>query len=79
MTPLYFETGSLTALPQGHCSTNQRIETTGLSGTVTLLVGDEIKVQLFTNDGISISGMVIENETCRFYAWLSSCLLLVAI
>ena len=50
---------------QGHCSTNQRIETTGLSGTVTLAVGDEIKVQLFTNDGVS-TGMVIENETCRF-------------
>ena len=50
---------------QSHCSTNQRIETTGLSGTVTLAVGDEIKVQLFTNDGVSTS-MVIENETCRF-------------
>ena len=50
---------------QGHCSTNQRIETTGLSGTVTLAVGDEIKVQLFTNDGVS-TGMVMENETCRF-------------
>ena len=47
MTPLY-----QTLSGQGHCSTNQRIETTGLSGTVTLAVGDEIKVQLFTNDGV---------------------------
>ena len=58
-----------TALPgfrgQSHCSVNQRIETTGVSGTVTLAVGDEIKVQIFTNDGVS-TGMVIENETCRF-------------
>ena len=58
-----------TAIPgfrsQNHCSTDQRIETTGVSGTVTLAVGDEIKVQIFTNDGVS-TGMVIENETCRF-------------
>ena len=50
---------------QSHCSVNQRIETTGVSGTATLAVGDEIKVQLFTNDGVS-TGMVMENETCRF-------------
>ena len=58
-----------TAIPgfraQSHCSVNQRIETTGVSGTLTLAVGDEIKVQIFTNDGVS-TGMVIENETCRF-------------
>ena len=58
-----------TAIPgfraQSHCSVNQRIETAGLSGTVTLAVGDEIKVELFTNDGVSTS-MVIENEACRF-------------
>ena len=50
---------------QSHCSVNQRIETTGVSGTATLAVGDEIKVQIYTNDGVS-TGMVIENETCRF-------------
>ena len=49
---------------QSHCSVNQRIETTGISGTVTLAAGDEIKVQIYTNDGVST--MVIENETCRF-------------
>ena len=58
-----------TAIPgfraQSHASVNQRIETAGLSGTVTLAVGDEIKVELFTNDGVSTS-MVIENEACRF-------------
>ena len=58
-----------TAIPgfraQSHASVNQRIETAGVSGTVTLAVGDEIKVELFTNDGVS-TGMVIENETCRF-------------
>ena len=58
-----------TAIPgfrsQHHCSVNQRIQTTGLSGTVTLAVGDEIRVQLFTNDGVS-TGMQIESETCRF-------------
>ena len=58
-----------TAIPgfraQSHCSVNQRIETTGVSGTLTLAVGDEIKVQIYTNDGVS-TGMVIENETCRF-------------
>jgi hypothetical protein len=58
-----------TAIPgfraQSHASVNQRVETAGLSGTATLAVGDEIKVQIFTNDGVS-TGMVIENETCRF-------------
>ena len=48
---------------QSHCSVNTRIETTGMSGTVTLAVGDEIRVQLFTN---AAGTHQIENETCRF-------------
>ena len=50
---------------QSHASSGGRVQTTGVSGTATLAVGDEIKVQLFTNDGVS-TGMVMENETCRF-------------
>ena len=40
-----------TAIPgfrgQSHASSNGRVQTTGVSGTATLAVGDEIKVQLF--------------------------------
>ena len=49
---------------QSHVSVNGRVETASTSGTVTLAVGDQIKVQLFTND--DGSGHEIENSACRF-------------
>ena len=49
---------------QSHVSVNNRVESTGVSGTVTLAVGDQIRVQLFTNDGTS--GHEMESEACRF-------------
>ena len=43
---------------------NGRVQTTGVSGTATLAVGDEIKVQLFF--GSSTNTEVIENQACVF-------------
>ena len=48
---------------QSHSSSAGRVQTTGVSGTATLAVGDEIKVQLFTNTAGSHE---IENQACVF-------------
>ena len=57
-----------TAIPglrgQSHVSANGRVQTTGVSGTATLAVGDEIKVQLFF--GNTSDTQVIENQACIF-------------
>ena len=49
---------------QSHSAHNDRVETAGVSGTVTLAVGDQIKVNLFTNDGSGTYEM--ESSACRF-------------
>jgi hypothetical protein len=48
---------------QSHASAAGRVQTTGVSGTVTLAVGDEIKVQLFTN---TAGTHEIENQASVF-------------
>ena len=57
-----------TAIPgfrgQSHASSGSRVQTTGVSGTATLAVGDEIKVQLFF--GSASDTQVIENQACIF-------------
>ena len=49
---------------QSHSSSGGRVQTTGVSGTATLAVGDEISVQL--NFGNSTDTQVIENQCCVF-------------
>ena len=49
---------------QSHSSSGGRVQTTGVSGTATLAVGDEISVQLFF--GNTSQTEVIENQACIF-------------
>ena len=49
---------------QSHSSVNNRVESSSVSGTVTLAVGDQILVKLFTNDASATHEM--ENSCCRF-------------